>query len=234
MEVQHHPEVEGKSLKAYVLEGLMIFLAVTMGFFAEGLRENISKKEKEKDYISSLMSDLRQDKFFLSNTISENQKKMIGLDSLLSLSSKNFTEPANRRLLYRYANNSVSFYSAFHSNDATMMQLKNSGGFQYIKRSHVADSIAMYDQEMRNIYAAEAPYSKAINDGMEAMTWVLYFTNNTDGLPLLTQDPQKIQIFFNKISLEQGWTENYLRNLKARVPVTNQLIELLKKEYGIN
>ena len=34
MEVHHHPDVEKKGLKEYILEGLMIFLAVTMGFFA--------------------------------------------------------------------------------------------------------------------------------------------------------------------------------------------------------
>src|SRR5882757_1923638 len=35
MEVHHHPEVERKIFKQYVLEGLMIFLAVFMGFIAE-------------------------------------------------------------------------------------------------------------------------------------------------------------------------------------------------------
>jgi hypothetical protein len=48
MEVHHHPEVEKKGLKEYLLEGLMIFLAVTMGFFAETIRENISENGKAK------------------------------------------------------------------------------------------------------------------------------------------------------------------------------------------
>jgi hypothetical protein len=43
MEVHHHPEVDKKGFKEYLLEGLMIFLAVTMGFFAENLRESISQ-----------------------------------------------------------------------------------------------------------------------------------------------------------------------------------------------
>ena len=42
MEVHHHPEVEKKGFKEYILEGLMIFLAVMMGFFAESIRENES------------------------------------------------------------------------------------------------------------------------------------------------------------------------------------------------
>ena len=33
MEVPHHPDVEKKNFKEYLLEFIMIFLAVTMGFF---------------------------------------------------------------------------------------------------------------------------------------------------------------------------------------------------------
>ena len=39
MEVHHHPDVEKKGIKEYILEGIMIFIAVTMGFFAESIRE---------------------------------------------------------------------------------------------------------------------------------------------------------------------------------------------------
>jgi hypothetical protein len=46
MEVHHHPELEKKGLKEYVLEGLMIFLAVMMGFVAENIRENISEHKR--------------------------------------------------------------------------------------------------------------------------------------------------------------------------------------------
>ncbi len=37
MEVHHHPNVEKKGLKEYILEGLMIFLAVSMGFIARSI-----------------------------------------------------------------------------------------------------------------------------------------------------------------------------------------------------
>ena len=44
MEVHHHPKVEKKGFKEYFLEFLMIFLAATMGFFAENLREYFKNK----------------------------------------------------------------------------------------------------------------------------------------------------------------------------------------------
>ena len=44
MEVHHHPHVEKKNFKEYFLEFLMIFLAVTIGFFAENIREHITEQ----------------------------------------------------------------------------------------------------------------------------------------------------------------------------------------------
>ncbi len=41
MEVHHHPTVEKKNFKEYFFEFLMIFLAVTMGFFAESFSEHL-------------------------------------------------------------------------------------------------------------------------------------------------------------------------------------------------
>jgi len=48
MEVHHHPTVEKKNFKEYFLEFLMIFLAVTLGFFAESYREHLVDIKKEK------------------------------------------------------------------------------------------------------------------------------------------------------------------------------------------
>ncbi|HLX91918.1 MAG TPA: hypothetical protein VKR32_09560 [Puia sp.] len=52
MEVHHHPHVERKAFREYLLEGLMIFIAVMMGFFAESIRESISSSEHAKQLIS--------------------------------------------------------------------------------------------------------------------------------------------------------------------------------------
>ncbi|MGZ3778492.1 MAG: hypothetical protein ACXVI9_13360 [Mucilaginibacter sp.] len=101
MEVHHHPEVEKNNFKEYLLEGLMIFLAVTMGFFAESLRENITKKEKETEYIASLVRDLEKDKANLKVIIEDDGKKVKGLDSLLSLSGADISDIKNRKLLYQ-------------------------------------------------------------------------------------------------------------------------------------
>lgn len=247
MEVHHHPAVEKKQFKDYLLEGLMIFVAVTIGFFAEGLRENLNNKEKEHEYIKSLINNLAEDSTNINYTIQDNRKKIEMLDSLLSLAGNDMSDNQVRRRLYIYANKSVSFYSAYSSNDATMMQLKNAGGLQYIKRAHIADSIAAYDNQLKGIYGAETPYANAIKDAMDALSGILVYRAardtslfndrpgvNNKKIPLLSTDPVKLEMFFNKISGERGWTFNYVNNLLERQPYITRLIQLLKKEYHID
>lgn len=82
MEVHHHPKVERKNFKEYFLEFLMIFLAVTLGFFAENIRESIAHRKKEKEYIVSIIQDLKMDTAGINKHLIYRQDRKIKLDSL--------------------------------------------------------------------------------------------------------------------------------------------------------
>ena len=178
MEVHHHPTVKKKGFKEYFLE-LMIFLAVTMGFFAESLRENIADREKEKEYIQSLVQNLKDDTSTMNNVLAENKMKIEKLKEVMSFSLKNLSEPAIRKRFYKSCN-FIGYYSVFKSNDATMLQLKNSGGLRLIKRKTVADSISSYDYHVKIIYAAEVFYSNTTDYAIKADREVLDYSNNYD------------------------------------------------------
>ena len=148
MEVHHHPEVEKKGLKENVLEGLMIFLAVTMGFFAETIRENISDNAKGREYIRSFVEDLRRDTTVFSYLIGFDGKKVAVLNTM----SPCFDTIANGRRSSSCLVPLVKI-SAFNHNlnfsDGTMQQLKNAGGFRLLNKSD-KDSIVAYDHVVRN------------------------------------------------------------------------------------
>src|SRR3981081_1831306 len=74
MEVHHHPDLhhKPKKWKEYFLEFLMIFLAVTMGFFAENIREYFSEKRQEREYVQSMINDLKTDTANIAAYIKEN------------------------------------------------------------------------------------------------------------------------------------------------------------------
>ena len=63
MEVHHHPHLghKEKPWKEYFLEGLMIFIAVTMGFIAENIREHLSEQNKKKELLEIVSRDFNKD-----------------------------------------------------------------------------------------------------------------------------------------------------------------------------
>src|SRR5215467_10896228 len=85
MEVHHHPHVEKKKFKEYFLEFLMIFLAVTMGFFAESVRENISNNEHARLLTEQLVKDLKIDTTRLAAAISFENGQRKTIDTLFTL-----------------------------------------------------------------------------------------------------------------------------------------------------
>jgi len=85
MEVHHHPHVEKKKFKEYCFEFLMIFLAVTMGFFAESVRENISNNEHAKLLTRQLVKDLETDTLNLTRIINFEDSQRRTIDTLFFL-----------------------------------------------------------------------------------------------------------------------------------------------------
>ncbi|HET7002807.1 MAG TPA: hypothetical protein VFI33_15890, partial [Puia sp.] len=166
----------GKKLKDYLQEGLMIFVAVVMGFLAENVREAISNREKEGQYMRSYIKNLQQDSMMLEHHISDNNHKIIYLDSLISFSRKDISTAPNRATFYYFCIRTVGYYSEFSNNDATFLQLTYSGGLRLIKKDHVADSIAEYAARLKNIYGAEGVYAKATEAATMAALEVLDFT----------------------------------------------------------
>ena len=77
MEVHHHPEVEKKGFKEYLAEGLMIFVAVMLGFIAENVREGIGERSREKEYMESLLQDLKADSININTIIAVKKQDVV-------------------------------------------------------------------------------------------------------------------------------------------------------------
>jgi hypothetical protein len=134
MEVHHHPKVEKKSLKEYLLEGLMIFLAVTMGFFAENLRERISDNHRESEFAKALYNELSADSAAAAKILEVRLGKEKDLDYLHAYFKDSSLTDLPRRFYPAYT---VGLYIinsvTFEPRDGILSQLKNSGGMQYFK-----------------------------------------------------------------------------------------------------
>jgi hypothetical protein len=250
MEVHHHPSLrEKKKWGEYLLEFGMIFLGVTAGFFAENIREHISDRNKEKDYIHSFIQNLQDDTAQIKEVISFNTEKIKGIDSFLLLSSKNFADASVQRQFYYYVVKYFFSEDVFKSNDATLVQLRNSGGYLLIEKDHVADSIAAFSTRVNNIYEQASYYTdyyKQIHYLLdEIMDLTLfndttYYRNHTltnKPLTLFSPDPAKMKILFNKIANFKIAAYSYCNSpyyLRGHLIYTSHFIEFLKREYDID
>src|ERR1051326_9155564 len=140
MEVHHHPDLhhKRKKFKEYFLEFLMIYLAVTLGFFAESYREYLSDKEKE--YIESLVEDLKIDQQILSQNIAQLRSGISMMDSVILLLDHPSLLSNNTGELYFLARLSPRL-QPLPVNDRTFEQLKNSGNFRLIKNISSSNKI---------------------------------------------------------------------------------------------
>src|ERR1017187_4498667 len=141
MEVHHHPQVEKKGFKEYFFEFLMIFLAVTMGFFAENLREYFGDRQKETEYMHSLAEDLKKDTVTLHYSIRRLQRDIDNGHELMVLFAKNeLSSQIDLRILYLTVAHSVDIIF----NDRTSSQLKSSGSIRLIRHRNISDSLSQY------------------------------------------------------------------------------------------
>lgn len=145
MEVHHHPKFEKKNLKGYVLEFLMIFLAVTMGFLAENLRESIRNKEEVLLNMESLASDLHSDVAYFDSTLARNEYCCAMTDSLIYL----INDIKNTNDIYYSARIVTANFGYFYSNSKTFEQMKSSGALRLISKRSLLDSIADYYSSMQ-------------------------------------------------------------------------------------
>ena len=145
MEVHKHPHhvTHKKKWGEYLLEFLMLFLAVFLGFVAENIRETSVEHDREKEYMVTMLEDLKTDVPLLIKTEKDWEESNNSADSVVDA----ITFPlatADLRKAYRHINEAFNPWG-FKYNDRTIAQLKNAGGFRLLRKKKVANSIIAYD-----------------------------------------------------------------------------------------
>ena len=76
MEVHHHSH-KPKNWKEYITEFIMLFAAVTLGFFAENIREKVVESHRAREYMVTMIQDLKEDTSRINTAIRNTDKKII-------------------------------------------------------------------------------------------------------------------------------------------------------------
>ena len=144
MEVHHHPHVEKKSFKEYLLEGLMIFLAVIMGFIAENIREHITENKIAHEMAENFYQELYSDSIKLAKISQFRKKKEHAcLYTMKYMKDSSLTNPTDS--LYRnltLALLQMGSNSTFDPTDGILNQLQNSGTRRFFKNPELQKQVS--------------------------------------------------------------------------------------------
>jgi hypothetical protein len=247
MEVHHHPDVhhKRKKFKEYFLEFLMIFLAVTMGFFAESLREHLNDQSKEKEYIHSLIADLKSDQQVVADHILYVKDGVSMMDRLIAILDTPALIAKNSGQLY-YLARLAPRLQPLSTNSKTFEQLKNSGNFRLIRDLNISNKIMDYYEKFPLIRLLESineteftEYKKVAAKIFNPAVFVK-MEEVTGGVKRVSDNPS-LRTTDNELLQELSVFSVYMHGTKTGILAAaeqiktsgTELIEYLKKEYHL-
>jgi hypothetical protein len=248
MEVHHHSH-HPKKWKEYITEFLMLFLAVTLGFFAENLREHYVEKEREEKFIQIVHEDLLNDINSLHKIDSLYIIRIAKEDSLINiLSNPDFGQTNDLYYLARV--NSVRNF--FHHSKNGFQQLKNAGGLRLIADIDIIKKIQAYENSVDEIEELQHLTEDLLMNYREKMAvmfrgdiFKLMYTNpkgvQSDKFSRPTTNPNLMstnKADINELLIKALYVHNNTINILERSRKINleavELDKLLIKQYHIN
>jgi hypothetical protein len=247
MEVHHHPEVEKKGFKEYLLEGLMIFIAVMMGFFAESLRESIADSSKEKEYIISMIQDAKTDTANIQQALKLNDKRLWALDSAASLCFSYNGSGSTDSVMYRQFRKCIVHPNFANLTERTLSQLNNAGGMRLIRKKAAVDSIVSYEDFSKRLIFQQDAYSSYLAGmaelSIKLFNYKYFITYRKPGAPykpavyasakLINRDKAVIIEMANRTKLYAGVVDYYIIRLNETNAHAVNLIKTLRKAYNL-
>jgi len=261
MEVHHHPDLhhEKKKWKEYFLEFLMIFLAVTLGFIAENVRESISEHERAKVFAASMLKDLEADTAQLRPYRIYFDYAAHNVDTLMQMLSSHDLKDIPTGKLYWYGLWGGA-HGFFIPNDATFQQMKSSGSLRYFDKI-ISYDVAKYDRLCRMMQTTEASQNSIYGEARKSRALIFEFryneianniarANNITMVSTSYVDQQKIETFIQSnpplLNYDKTLINQYVELVRSRflhnnvtladslLNQSNKLIKELEEKYDLN
>jgi hypothetical protein len=253
MEVHHHSH-HPKKWKEYITEFLMLFLAVSLGFFAENLREHQVEKEREIKFLQNIHQDLQKDIKEIDTTIAYMDQKQLLADTLFT-KIKDQTINQNLPEFYYFVKN-LSFRHLFENSDNGFTQLKSSGGLRLIENNEIIEKIQDYTTNLARTMSLQdlnetvgLSYNNKVAKMLDVVTVVEMnesqyvpakgSTNNHSRFllpenprPLLINQKEDLNELYNTVFNIINRNKYFKKRLQEIKKYANELDGLIIKEYG--
>jgi hypothetical protein len=134
---------------------------VFCGFLAEYQLEHKIEKDRELQFMQSMVKDLQSDTTLLRISSSLTERQLLLLDTVLDIVNNKPLNKENLTRLYMLGPNSARVVRVLFEN-RTSSQLKNSGAMRLIRKKMIADSILLYWKSIERC--------EAVNERLELAT----------------------------------------------------------------
>ena len=246
MEVHHHSH-HPKKWKEYITEFLMLFLAVSLGFMAENIREHQIEQNREKQYMVSFVADLESDIVNILEGMPRKDARMKAIDTLFQYFNENPNVTAVPAIIVKKMKR-AAYDRSYVRNTTTINQLKNSGNLRLIRNRRVVDSIASYDwrwsrmEYYRETYISNQKDIYQLEEQIiEATDIIGYFIKN-DSLTSENSSPktgnirikrEKLNSYLNLLARQLIVTKIDKENYLKVAVMSRDLINNIKQEYNL-
>jgi hypothetical protein len=247
MEVHQHTHTARKKWYHYFWEFFMLFLAVTLGFIVENWREHTVEHRREKQFVRSMIEDLKFDTASLNGYMTDQKRALEAYDSVIFLLNQKSRTAAEQKRLYYQLRIAMRLGGYPETNESTYEQMKSSGNLRLFSEQYIADSISRYYFKLKDIalittqlllrqqslldYEGEVFNGSAFQSMVDKKTFT--FNEPPGNPPLMTDDER----FINKCVIRIHYlfslmlfSQNFIKN---QVNEAARLILFLKKEYHL-
>ncbi len=238
MEVHHHSHTENKKWSHHFWEFFMMFLAISASFFVENQREHYMDRVRAKQYMVSMLADLKSDSLNLEYYAFKNEDHIKGLDSLFTYirEFKNGQHPVKE--LYRLFDDHATWVLRARLADRTISQLKNTGGMRLIHVQEISDSILLYEERKRLLIDQGDGYKRESDNltdlSRRLLDYRYFFPSDIEAIPAdLTINTALLFEFSNQIKILKDQMEFYVQYLREMLGHASSLIVLIRKKYHV-
>ena len=244
MEVHHHSH-HPKKWKEYITEFLMLFLAVSLGFMAENIREHQIEKQREIAYLKNVHEDLKLDLINIDNVFNSNTIRLQAMDTLFKIINNNTITNED---VYYYIRN-LALRATFESSHVGLDQIKSAGGLRMVKNPEIISGIQEYERaldaldklenvrertleqarfKMAVVFEPSISYEMLVGQGQGIMR----FNRPKKADAILQNNKQAVKELLNLVTFGLNSNKYLNTNLEKLKMIGQKLDSAIVKEYG--
>ncbi len=237
---------------ALVVIGILIALQIN------NWNEDRLDRRREREYLDSMLADLREDLGTIDTAIRGNAHLANGVGDLVQLLDQPLDRPEVQRQIFLHSVVYTYWYIRVDFSELTMAQLKSSGGLRLIEDTDVRRAMLEYEQGLSfckfqytqieyYFHTYEKSQKQLLNMSLARQAFAHIEENYLNmlepletfeplvpvGQYLIDHDPKRVAVYLTDLVFYRTALLTQVAFLKQQKAMAEALIELIHDHYGI-